>query len=348
VLEGAVERQGRGMDVALWFNRSFGDSSKTEGSWSRRMRPDYSLKISPSKGEDASFEPIYVHFDAKYRIGQIDEIFRSDEGEDSPENEVSKSRLYAVTAKRDDLLKMHAYRDAIRRSAGAYILYPGTKRVEHREYHELLPGLGAFALRPTEGGEAEGKQPLTQFIVDILEHVASQITQHERGRYWIKEVYDEGGYFTGKSQPASFLSYPPADTRVLLGYVKNDKHWEWIENNKLYNLRGYGHRGTVSLESKELHSEFIILSDQSNNRSRIAKVIGNPELHSKEEMKKSGYPHPSGIYYCFCLEFITDEYWSYICDSEMIENIRATFIKNKGPVVMSWLDLIKNMEIVRN
>src|SRR5829696_8253469 len=28
-------------------------------------------------------------------------------------------------SKREDLLKMHAYRDAIRRSAGAYVLYPG-------------------------------------------------------------------------------------------------------------------------------------------------------------------------------------------------------------------------------
>jgi len=348
VLEGVVERQGRRMNVEFWFNRSFGKSSKGEGSWSRQMRPDYSLKISPAEGEHASFEPIYVHFDAKYRIDQIEEVFRSDEGEDSLESEVSKSSSFAATAKRDDLLKMHAYRDAIRRSAGAYILYPGTKRVEHREYHELLPGLGAFALRPTEGGNAEGKKPLTRFVEDVLEHAASQITQHERGRYWIKEIYDERGYFSGRTQSASFLSYPPADTRVLLGYVKNDEHWQWIENNKLYNLRGYGHRGTVSLGSKELHSEFIILSDQSNSRSRIARVIGNPELHSKEDMEKSGYPYPRGIYYCFCLEFITDEYWSYFCDSEMIEKIRSTVRKDKGPAVMSWLNLIKKMDMVRN
>ena len=50
---------------------------------------------------------------------------------------------------------MHAYRDAIRRTAGAYVLYPGNdgddKRFEefdHRGFHEVLPGLGAFAIRP--------------------------------------------------------------------------------------------------------------------------------------------------------------------------------------------------------
>jgi hypothetical protein len=31
----------------------------------------------------------------------------------------------------------------------------------------------------------------------------------------------------------------------------------------------------------------------------------------------------------------------------MIENIRSTFTHNKEPVVMSWLTLIKNMEIAR-
>ena len=147
--------------------------------------------------------------------------------------------------------------------------------------------------------------------------------------------------------PNALTTYTPADTRVLLGYVKNDKHWRWVEENKLYNLRGYGHRGTVSLESKELHAEFIILSDQTNNRSTIAKVIDSPELHSKEEMKRTGYPNPRGIYYCFCLEFITDEYWSYFCDSELIERVRSRYTKNKGPVVLSWLDLIKKMEMVR-
>ena len=40
-------------------------------------------------------------------------------------------------SRRDDLLKMHAYRDAIRRSAGAYVLFPGTSTPHRfREYVE--------------------------------------------------------------------------------------------------------------------------------------------------------------------------------------------------------------------
>ena len=48
---------------------------------------------------------------------------------------------------------MHAYRDAIRRSAGAYVIYPGDEeRTPFMEHHEVLPGLGAFPLRPGATG----------------------------------------------------------------------------------------------------------------------------------------------------------------------------------------------------
>ena len=84
---------------------------------------------------------------------------------------------------------MHAYRDAIRRSAGAYVLYPGTELELLQEYHELLPGLGAFALRPTEVGPAAGTSLLRSFVEDIFEHIASQFTQHERSRYWSSKIH---------------------------------------------------------------------------------------------------------------------------------------------------------------
>ncbi len=48
-------------------------------------------------------------------------------------------------------LKMHAYRDAIRRTAGAYVLYPGDDQPKTKKgFHEIIPGLGAFAIRPSD------------------------------------------------------------------------------------------------------------------------------------------------------------------------------------------------------
>ena len=84
---------------------------------------------------------------------------------------------------------MHAYRDAIRRSAGAYVLYPGDHhQIPFTEHHEVLPSLGAFVLRPAEH-ETLGTSQLEQFLRDVLDHVADQATQHERSRFWRTVAY---------------------------------------------------------------------------------------------------------------------------------------------------------------
>ena len=98
-------------------------------------------------------------------------------------------------AKRDDLLKMHAYRDAISRTAGAYVLYPGSEIKDirrHPGFKEVLPGLGAFPLRPSSDGLPSSSQALDQFLSDVLTHVASQVTRDERHRFWTATVHRPG------------------------------------------------------------------------------------------------------------------------------------------------------------
>ena len=114
------------------------------------MRPDCSLHITPRTGLPSQLGPdqldIWIHFDAKYKVERIRQDLEPDL--DSAEEEKSAADHEASetvkATKREDLLKMHAYRDAIRRTAGAYVLYPGDEDLQVREYHELLPGLGAF------------------------------------------------------------------------------------------------------------------------------------------------------------------------------------------------------------
>ena len=63
---------------------------------------------------------------------------------------------------------MHAYKDAIRRTGGAYVLYPGDKSINKKGFHEIIPGLGAFAIKPKQGDN--GTAELKDFIYKIIDH----------------------------------------------------------------------------------------------------------------------------------------------------------------------------------
>ncbi|WP_244117073.1 nuclease domain-containing protein [Burkholderia contaminans] len=179
------------------------------------------MLVSPTDDEPSPFEPIALHFDAKYRVDFVREIFGADNEEEITADSESPTRLERGGSLRNDLLKMHAYRDAIHRTAGAYVPYPGGDDegdgLRYPEYHELLPGLGAFVLRPTDTGIASGTSALQRFINDVLNHVATRLTRHEPGRYWLSEAYDTS--LRGRStQP---LTSPSPEASVLLGFVKS-------------------------------------------------------------------------------------------------------------------------------
>jgi hypothetical protein len=304
------------------------------------MRPDYSIYIRPGSDEPAKFEPVVLHFDAKYRLNFLSELFGSDE----PNQLQSGKSSPPAEPVRDDLLKMHAYRDAIRRSVGAYVIYPGTEHELMREYHELLPGLGAFALRPAAGGHASGTAQLSQFLEDVLNHVASQVSQDERGRYWLRETFSGTSYAELATPPAHFLSAPPADTPVLLGYVRDLKHWQWIERTRLYNIRADGARGAVELGSRHLASEIVVLSCPDQKRVALYRVTMAPVVRSIDEMRKLEYPNPRGTYFCFSVEEIQDSPWTRLLSTDRVEQLRAERTGTKGaPVAVTWLELVARL-----
>src|SRR2546426_4802149 len=58
-----------------------------------------------------------------------------------------------------------------------------------------------------------------------------------RSRYWLHETFSQEAPLLRGTPAARFLSVPPADTPVLLGFVRDAEHWEWIDRTSLYNLR---------------------------------------------------------------------------------------------------------------
>jgi predicted component of viral defense system (DUF524 family) len=166
----------------LYYERTFQiQRGATEpSSYSRQFKPDYTLAIFPARfanEQSASVEgkTAYIHFDAKYRAESMKMIFGDllkDEELDVEKQEAKASSTY----QRGDLLKMHTYNDAVRQTAGSYVLYPGSDtETKLNKFHEIVPGVGAFVLKP---GKDEYKAELKRFLLDVFQHQADQFTQY--------------------------------------------------------------------------------------------------------------------------------------------------------------------------
>jgi predicted component of viral defense system (DUF524 family) len=355
-ISGDTRYAGRRLGIALFFNRTFSSFSGAgaSGSWSRQMRPDVSLLVRPL-ADDEPFAPLatrdqdaWVHLDAKYRLERIIEQFgqaRPDASEaeaaDIDEREETRGR-----SRRQDLLKMHAYRDAIRRSAGAYVLYPGDEAHSHslREYHELLPGLGAFALRPCRDTAIVGSETIETFLHDVLIHAATQGSQRERARFWETRSFRRAE----PSPPGTsdFLTQPPADTDVLLGYAR-DAQWEWVRRSNSYNLRADDRRGAVQLDSRELASAFVLIYNEGQTLGLFR--ASARRIATGDDLRAAGYPGPRGRLYVMLDvdEWVSVERWPpglQTCDLAKLQRVldaRGHRVGFGAPVVTTWAELVR-------
>lgn len=152
-----VEVNGETFILELFYNRSFRRNKSPYRSYSLALRPDYTIVIQKNSKQH------FIHFDAKYRS---DILFETNDIRTRDKDEEEK-RIY----KSADVYKMHTYKDAIKGSLGAYVLYPGSEMKIFRETPpNRLPSVGAFPLTPGDDVEEEGK--IEKFILDILEDLS--------------------------------------------------------------------------------------------------------------------------------------------------------------------------------
>jgi predicted component of viral defense system (DUF524 family) len=111
-LEGIYDNGTRKLNIKFSYNRTFSGKQKYPdgGSWALGMRPDYTLTIWPY-GEDENCAEeqeliIHLHFDAKYKIDKIGEIFREEVISNGDQEESEKAKPAKGNYKREDILKM--------------------------------------------------------------------------------------------------------------------------------------------------------------------------------------------------------------------------------------------------
>jgi predicted component of viral defense system (DUF524 family) len=234
------QKNGRQLRVHFFYNRSFGRKAVGErGSYSKTFRPDYSLVIIPEEFDardwrhaereaEAKGRIAYLHFDAKYRGENLPAIFGTDgtveEDQDEPRSRAEGS------VKNADLYKMHTYNEAIRRTVGSYVLYPGAATdprnapTRFERYHEIIPGIGAFALRPSPNGALPtGLLPLCDFIRDVLTHQLDRFAQSYRIDYWTHDtIKDKPSPHRPPINEPPADQTPPADMPIVVGFIRAD------------------------------------------------------------------------------------------------------------------------------
>lgn len=250
---GAISICSRRLNAKFSYNKRFGAVSERSrrGSWTRALHPDYTLTFWPEGiSEDVAESEellVHIHFDAKYKIENVEGLFGPNGSEDA-DAEVEGNY------KRQDLLKMHAYRDAIKRTQGAFILYPGRSDQPTRfsGFHEILPGLGAFGVSPDESGNAQGMDDLSSFLHESLAHLCNRATSRERANYHLSRSYASNARKISHPRFAlpefdslfpHLIALPPSDHMVLIAWRAEKVQLDWMVNTasgvvRLGNLSG--------------------------------------------------------------------------------------------------------------
>ena len=365
--------------VNLYYNRTFSreefSNTKYAGSYSRPFRPDYTLEVYPSeyiKPEDAIREGSvnYIHFDAKYRITDLRSLIGFDESdmtEDQINEEVEEDKQGSITNtyKRGDLLKMHTYNDAIRRTVGSYVLYPGdfdakmTKN--YRLYEEVLPGVGAFAIKPSIQSESENI--LKKFITEIIEACSRKYSRLNRMQAYNNIILNEPAIgildkrITGKEKDNRNIH----DNLCAVGYIRPD-YYETLNRAGLLNpgkkfvfyyyaIKGesvYSHHEDIGKAKYFRFYKNVISDADTYEIEPIEGMITARELVSRKQLGKKlaeagcndGKTRTADFYYVLTIEVLDSRVPNIICKSGSLNRVNKndTFSPHSPKVVTEeWL-----------
>lgn len=212
--------------------------------------------------------------------------------EEQIKEEVENDKHDSVTNtyKRGDLLKMHTYNDAIRRTVGSYVLYPGdfdSKIKNYRLFEEVLPGVGAFAIKPSI--QTDSENVLKDFIYEIIEARSRKYSRLNRMLSYSNLVLGEpvistlDKRTTGKEKDNKNIH----NDLCVIGYLRHD-YYELLSRE---DLLSEGRTFEKRIES-EMDAEFLkyhtLISKNCVDIDEYIKVLNLPEDDAaiEAEMKK--------------------------------------------------------------
>ena len=311
-LEGVYTKRNRDLKIKFSYNRTFKGgveyNDAKSGSWTAPLRPDYTLSIWSNafteQQAEANESIVHIHFDAKYKITNFYQTVHSNLDGLELEQTLNQEELdeRKGTYKNVDLLKMHAYKDAIRRSGGAYILYPGAKEKPFRGFHEIIPGLGAFSVNPSTNKSEINE--LSKFIDSIIDHLLDRTSQREQLSDETYKIFkepksDDNVLHESIPEYVGSEKLNPNETFVMVGFYKSKEQLDWILEKNLYNFRTGTDKGSLPLSNENVNAKYLILHGKDElitDRIFQLKTIG-PKILSQNDLIRKHYPNPTGELY---------------------------------------------------
>ncbi|MCK9450267.1 MAG: DUF2357 domain-containing protein [Bacteroidales bacterium] len=351
-LRGVYDSGNRKLNIRFNYNRSFSGKKNypESGSWTTTLRPDYTLSFWPFGISETEAEKqeliVHVHFDAKYKIGNLTH-FLEQNTENNLDEEKAENRKGIY--KNADLLKMHAYKDAIRRTGGAYVLYPGDKTINQKGFHEIIPGLGAFPVKPSKTNSGIGE--LKAFILEIIEHFINRASQREKIAFRTFDIYrnpPESDNVVKEPLPEPYNTNRdliPDDTFVLVGYYNSKEQYDWIKRSGLYNFRMGSGTGSLILDKETVSSKYLLLHTSGDTDSGdLWKIVSRgPKVYSKDDLIRKGYPTPSqDNYLVIQIEPVTDSEFENVSWNFRNLSNYSTGRASAFPFTTSLTELMKN------
>lgn len=363
----------RPLKIKFYYNRSFPgwkkyELSKKAGSYTNPFRPDYTLSVWPMEiSEDDAEEQekiVHIHFDAKYKIENLNP-YVSNSNEEKTEEQIEEEAAIEIeiiekeerkgTFKNVDLYKMHAYKDAIRRTAGAYILYPGKSLVPNKfkGFHEIIPGVGAFSLRPSI--EEDSTKNIGDFIDEIINNLEDVLSQRERiakKQYAIikdKPQLSQDIKLIKIAQEIG-LNEDLDETYVLIGYCKSQKQYDWITSKeRKYNIR-FGNNNFI--DGKMATAKYLVLYEkvgidiQFKNNIIFELNPSETKLITDQDLLNLNYPtKPSSnqyLLYTIQNEISLEDFkYNFHDGVKELKNKLLLNSKKELPFAISLIDLLK-------
>lgn len=359
-LYGDFITENRALTIKFSYNRSFKGGTKytdeQAGSYTTTLRPDYTLSVWPAMFNEIDAEKeeliVHIHFDAKYKVTQFEIQTSADNDLIEQEENNERKGIY----KNADLLKMHAYKDAIRRSGGAYVLYPGTEKKEIRGFHEIIPGLGAFSINPT--GQNNDISELSKFIDLVIDHLLDRASQRENVSHKAHQIYkidkeDDTILHEPIPEYLNGEKLIPDETFVLVGYATNNERYKWYEENNKYIFRMDEETGSLELNNEVVNAKYLLLrrSGETNASDLYEIKSKGPKVFSTLHLDKLKYPpsttKPKDYYLAIEIEKVTAKEFENVTwnfkELDEYKNIQELKIRKRSKVGMPFTVSLTNL-----